>query len=38
MPPAVPLATYRLQLTKAFGFYDAAPLVPHFKQLSITRG
>jgi len=37
MPPAVPLATYRLQLTKAFGFDDAAALVPYLKQLGITH-
>jgi (1->4)-alpha-D-glucan 1-alpha-D-glucosylmutase len=37
MPPAVPLATYRLQLTKSFGFDDAAALVPYLKQLGITH-
>ena len=37
MPPAVPLATYRLQLTKAFGFDQAAELVPYLKQLGITH-
>jgi (1->4)-alpha-D-glucan 1-alpha-D-glucosylmutase len=37
MPPAVPLATYRLQLTKAFGFDDAAALVPYLKDLGITH-
>ena len=29
---AVPLATYRLQLTKDFGFDDAAALVPYLKR------
>ena len=37
MPPAVPLATYRLQLTKDFGFDDAARLVPYLKELGITH-
>jgi (1->4)-alpha-D-glucan 1-alpha-D-glucosylmutase len=37
MPPAVPLATYRLQLTKAFGFDEAAALAPYLKQLGITH-
>ena len=37
MPPAIPLATYRLQLTKDFGFDDAARLVPYLKQLGITH-
>jgi (1->4)-alpha-D-glucan 1-alpha-D-glucosylmutase len=37
MPPAVPLATYRLQLSKAFGFDDAAALAPYLKQLGITH-
>ena len=37
MPPAVPLATYRLQLTRAFGFDHAAALVPYLKQLGITH-
>jgi (1->4)-alpha-D-glucan 1-alpha-D-glucosylmutase len=32
-----PLATYRLQLTKAFGFDDAAALAPYLKQLGITH-
>jgi (1->4)-alpha-D-glucan 1-alpha-D-glucosylmutase len=36
-PPIVPLATYRLQLTKDFGFDDAAELVPYLKQLGITH-
>ena len=37
MPPAVPLATYRLQLTKDFGFDAAAALVPYLKALGITH-
>ena len=37
MPPAVPLATYRLQLTKDFGFDQAAALAPYLKQLGITH-
>ncbi|MEJ2623598.1 MAG: malto-oligosyltrehalose synthase [Pseudolabrys sp.] len=37
MPPAVPLATYRLQLTKDFGFDQAAALAPYLKQLGISH-
>jgi (1->4)-alpha-D-glucan 1-alpha-D-glucosylmutase len=37
MPPAVPLATYRLQLSKDFGFEQAAELVPYLKQLGVTH-
>ena len=37
MPPVIPLATYRLQLTKNFGFDDAATLVPYLKQLGVTH-
>jgi (1->4)-alpha-D-glucan 1-alpha-D-glucosylmutase len=37
MPPTVPLATYRLQLTKDFGFDDAAALVPYLHQLGVTH-
>ena len=37
MPPIVPLATYRLQLTKDFGFDDAAKLVPYLKQLGVSH-
>jgi hypothetical protein len=33
MPPAIPLATYRLQLTPQFGFDQAAALVPYLKAL-----
>jgi (1->4)-alpha-D-glucan 1-alpha-D-glucosylmutase len=37
MPPVVPLATYRLQLTKAFGFDDAAALAPYLRELGVTH-
>lgn len=37
MPPPVPLATYRLQLSKDFGFDAAARLVPYLKALGITH-
>jgi (1->4)-alpha-D-glucan 1-alpha-D-glucosylmutase len=37
VPPAVPLATYRLQLSKDFGFDDAARIVPYLKSLGITH-
>ncbi len=37
MPPAVPRATYRLQLNKDFGFDQAAALAPYLKQLGITH-
>jgi (1->4)-alpha-D-glucan 1-alpha-D-glucosylmutase len=37
MPPRVPLATYRLQLTKDFGFDHAAAVVPYLKQLGISH-
>ncbi|HEY6832733.1 MAG TPA: malto-oligosyltrehalose synthase [Pseudolabrys sp.] len=37
MPPAVPRATYRVQLTKDFGFDDAAALAPYLKELGITH-
>ncbi len=37
MPPPVPLATYRLQLTKDFGFDEAAALVPYLAQLGISH-
>ncbi len=37
MPPAIPLATYRVQLTKDFGFDDAASLAPYLKGLGITH-
>ena len=37
MPPAVPLATYRIQFTKDFGFDNAAALAPYLKDLGITH-
>jgi (1->4)-alpha-D-glucan 1-alpha-D-glucosylmutase len=37
MPPAIPLATYRVQLTKNFTFDDAAAIVPYLKQLGVTH-
>lgn len=37
MPPAIPVATYRLQLTGAFGFDAAAAIVPYLKSLGITH-
>ena len=37
MPPSIPLATYRLQLTPQFGFDQAAPLVPYLKALGISH-
>lgn len=37
MPPAIPLATYRLQLTADFGFDAAAGIVPYLKALGITH-
>jgi len=37
MASDIPLATYRLQLTKDFGFDDAAALVPYLKELGITH-
>ena len=33
----VPLSTYRLQLSKNFGFDDAAGIVPYLKSLGITH-
>jgi (1->4)-alpha-D-glucan 1-alpha-D-glucosylmutase len=36
-PPAVPVATYRLQLSAQFGFDDAAALVPYLKALGISH-
>ena len=36
MPPAIPLATYRLQLTADFDFDKAAAVVPYLKALGIT--
>jgi (1->4)-alpha-D-glucan 1-alpha-D-glucosylmutase len=37
MPPAIPVATYRLQLTPSFGFDAAAALVPYLKALGISH-
>ena len=37
MPPAVPVATYRVQLNAKFGFADAAALVPYLKSLGVTH-
>ncbi|OKO85834.1 malto-oligosyltrehalose synthase [Bradyrhizobium sp. AS23.2] len=37
MPPAIPLATYRLQLTAEFDFDKAAAVVPYLKALGITH-
>ena len=37
MPPAIPLATYRLQLTADFGFDAAAAILPYLKSLGITH-
>jgi (1->4)-alpha-D-glucan 1-alpha-D-glucosylmutase len=37
MPPAIPLATYRVQLTKNFTFDDAAAIVPYLKGLGVTH-
>jgi (1->4)-alpha-D-glucan 1-alpha-D-glucosylmutase len=37
MPPAIPIATYRVQLTPGFGFDAAAAIVPYLKALGITH-
>ena len=37
MPPAIPVATYRLQLTANFDFDAAAAVVPYLKALGITH-
>ena len=37
MPPTVPIATYRLQLTANFDFDAAAAVVPYLKALGITH-
>src|SRR3954464_13130939 len=37
MPPLIPAATYRLQLTANFGFDAAAAIVPYLKALGITH-
>ncbi len=37
MPPPIPTATYRLQLSAQFGFVQAADLVPYLKSLGISH-
>jgi (1->4)-alpha-D-glucan 1-alpha-D-glucosylmutase len=37
MPPAIPIATYRLQFTADFNFEAAADVVPYLKALGITH-
>jgi (1->4)-alpha-D-glucan 1-alpha-D-glucosylmutase len=37
MPPAIPIATYRLQLTADFGFSEAAERVTYLKGLGISH-
>jgi (1->4)-alpha-D-glucan 1-alpha-D-glucosylmutase len=37
MPTGLPLSTYRLQLSKSFGFDDAACIVPYLKWLGVTH-
>src|SRR5215207_3380199 len=37
MPPGIPIATYRLQLSAAFTFDDAAKLVPYLQALGISH-
>src|SRR6516225_9428643 len=37
MPPSIPLATYRVQLTPEFGFDHAAALGPYLKALGISH-
>jgi (1->4)-alpha-D-glucan 1-alpha-D-glucosylmutase len=37
MPPAIPRATYRLQLTGDFGFDQAAAIVPYLAALGISH-
>jgi (1->4)-alpha-D-glucan 1-alpha-D-glucosylmutase len=37
MPPDIPIATYRLQLTADFNFDKAAEIVPYLKALGITH-
>jgi (1->4)-alpha-D-glucan 1-alpha-D-glucosylmutase len=37
MPPAIPIATYRLQLTAEFDFDAAASIVPYLKALGISH-
>jgi (1->4)-alpha-D-glucan 1-alpha-D-glucosylmutase len=37
MPPAIPIATYRVQLTADFDFDAAASIIPYLKALGITH-
>jgi (1->4)-alpha-D-glucan 1-alpha-D-glucosylmutase len=37
VPPAIPIATYRLQFTKDFDFEKAAQIVPYLKALGISH-
>ncbi len=37
MPPAIPRATYRLQLTAEFGFDEAAAIVPYLNRLGVSH-
>lgn len=37
MPPDVPIATYRLQLSAGFGFDAAADLLPYLKALGVSH-
>jgi (1->4)-alpha-D-glucan 1-alpha-D-glucosylmutase len=37
MPPAIPIATYRLQLTADFNFDAAVAVVPYLAALGITH-
>ena len=37
MPPSIPIATYRLQLTADFGFDNAAALAPYLKAVGISH-
>lgn len=37
MPTAIPVATYRIQLTKDFDFDAAAKLIPYLKSLGISH-
>ena len=37
MPPNVPIATYRLQLSAGFGFDAAAEVVPYLKALGVSH-
>lgn len=37
MPPPIPTATYRLQLSARFGFDQAAAIVPYLKALGISH-